>query len=231
MDDASGPHLSHMLMPIISKIMEATSQLRPPVDLSLPQICVVGSQSAGKSSVLENIVGQSLFPRGTGIVTRVPLILRLHAPDLNESSAAARDPGAPDPKDGSLRVEWCEFSHLPGQRFFDFEAGRNEIARYTDELAGSDRGVIDRPIFATVFAPRLLELTLVDLPGITKVPVGEQPADIEEKIRKLCLKYIEKENSIILVSTTAFVCLFLVIIHFANKHKSGHHCGKHGPLK
>lgn len=37
----------------------------------------INSQSSGKSSVLENIVGRDFLPRGTGIVTRRPLVLRL----------------------------------------------------------------------------------------------------------------------------------------------------------
>jgi len=45
--------------------------------LDLPQIAVVGGQSAGKSSVLESFVGKDFLPRGNGIVTRRPLILQL----------------------------------------------------------------------------------------------------------------------------------------------------------
>lgn len=45
--------------------------------LDLPQIAVVGGQSAGKSSVLENFVGRDFLPRGSGIVTRRPLVLQL----------------------------------------------------------------------------------------------------------------------------------------------------------
>ncbi|MPC22756.1 Dynamin-1-like protein [Portunus trituberculatus] len=45
--------------------------------MQLPQIVVVGSQSAGKSSVLESLVGRSFLPRGIGIVTRRPLVLQL----------------------------------------------------------------------------------------------------------------------------------------------------------
>ena len=45
------------------------------------QIAVVGSQSSGKSSVLESLVGYDFLPRGVGIVTRRPLILQLlHEP-------------------------------------------------------------------------------------------------------------------------------------------------------
>ena len=50
----------------------ATVGVQNPVDL--PQIVVIGSQSSGKSSVLENIVGRDFLPRGTGIVTRRPLV-------------------------------------------------------------------------------------------------------------------------------------------------------------
>lgn len=49
----------------------------------------------------------------------------------------------------------------------------------------------------------MLTLTLVDLPGITKVPVGDQPEDIENQIRKMCIDYIANPNSIILAVTAA----------------------------
>ncbi|CAH1426923.1 unnamed protein product [Lactuca virosa] len=45
---------------------------------ALPTIVVVGGQSSGKSSVLESVVGKDFLPRGSGIVTRHPLVLQLH---------------------------------------------------------------------------------------------------------------------------------------------------------
>ena len=45
--------------------------------ISLPRIAVLGEQSAGKSSLLESIAGLTFLPRGTGIVTRRPLELRM----------------------------------------------------------------------------------------------------------------------------------------------------------
>lgn len=59
---------------IVNKLQDAfaTVGVHNPVDL--PQIVVIGSQSSGKSSVLENIVGRDFLPRGTGIVTRRPLV-------------------------------------------------------------------------------------------------------------------------------------------------------------
>lgn len=66
-----------MLIPLVNKLQDAFSSLSVPLNLDLPQIAVVGSQSAGKSSVLENFVGRDFLPRGSGIVTRRPLILQL----------------------------------------------------------------------------------------------------------------------------------------------------------
>lgn len=45
--------------------------------LDLPQVAVVGSQSSGKSSVLEALVGRDFLPRGPEICTRRPLVLQL----------------------------------------------------------------------------------------------------------------------------------------------------------
>lgn len=69
--------------------------------------------------------------------------------------------------------------------------------------ADRSKGVSPLPINLKVFSPHVLNLTLVDLPGMTKVPVGGQPADIEVQIRKMCLQYVSKKNAIILAVTAA----------------------------
>ena len=45
--------------------------------ISLPRIAVLGTQSAGKSSLLEAVCGLNFLPRGSGVVTRRPLELRM----------------------------------------------------------------------------------------------------------------------------------------------------------
>ena len=49
----------------------------------------------------------------------------------------------------------------------------------------------------------VLNLTLIDLPGLTKVPVGDQPADIEQQIRGMIMTYITKESCLLLAVTPA----------------------------
>lgn len=64
-------------------------------------------------------------------------------------------------------------------------------------------GISPNPINLRIFSPNVLTLTLVDLPGLTKVPVGDQPRDIEKQIRDMLFRYISKPNAIILAVTAA----------------------------
>lgn len=99
--------------------------------------------------------------------------------------------------------EWGEFLHLPGQRFYDFGEIREEIQRETDRLTGRNKGISNKTINLRIFSPDVLNLTLVDLPGITKVSVGDQPEDIEDQIRNMCLHFISNPNAIILAVSAA----------------------------
>lgn len=99
--------------------------------------------------------------------------------------------------------EWGEFLHLPGEKFYDFNKIRAEIVRDTDAKTGRNAGISPQPINLRIFSPNVLTLTLVDLPGLTKVPVGDQPKDIEKQIKDMLLKYISRPACIILAVTAA----------------------------
>ncbi|KAF3919551.1 Dynamin-1 [Dactylellina cionopaga] len=169
--------------------------------LDLPQIVVVGSQSSGKSSVLENIVGRDFLPRGSGIVTRRPLVLQL----INVPSEDGLEPHTPAAL--SSGKEWAEFHHIPGRQYYEFTDVRKEIENETARIAGNNKGINRQPINLKIYSPHVLSLTLVDLPGLTKVPIGDQPTDIEKQTRSLILEYIAKPNSIILAVSPANVDL------------------------
>lgn len=171
--------------------------------IDLPQICVLGSQSSGKSSVLENIVGRDFLPRGTGIVTRRPLVLQL----INRPASDPKAQNGSARADGTNPDEWGEFLHLPGEKFYDFNKIREEIVRDTEAKTGRNAGISPLPINLRVYSPNVLTLTLVDLPGLTKVPVGDQPKDIEKQIRDMLMKYISKPACIILAVSAANVDL------------------------
>ncbi|KAH8513239.1 hypothetical protein H0E87_006508 [Populus deltoides] len=180
------------LISLVNKIQRACTALGdhgeatalPTLWDSLPSIAVVGGQSSGKSSVLESVVGKDFLPRGSGIVTRRPLVLQLHKID-----------------EGSR--EYAEFLHLPRKRFTDFAAVRREIQDETDRETGRTKQISSVPIHLSIYSPNVVNLTLIDLPGLTKVAVEGQPDSIVQDIENMVRSYIEKPNCIILAISPA----------------------------
>ncbi|CAH3027598.1 unnamed protein product [Porites evermanni] len=215
------------LIPVINKLQDVFNTVGTEA-IQLPQIVVVGAQSSGKSSVLENLVGRDFLPRGSGVVTRRPLILQLvHTPpkattsskrsskgikpksveDEDGDSYYSDDEGEDSPKENEEPEEWGKFLHLKERKIADFDEICQEIERETERVTGNNKGISSEPIRLKIYSPKVLNLTLVDLPGVTKVPVGDQPLDIENQIRHLILQYISNPNSIILAVTPANIDL------------------------
>lgn len=232
------------LMPIFSKLQETIFQ-SDFNEIDFPSMAIVGSQSSGKSSIIENIVGKDFLPRGTGIVTRRPLIIQLINFKLNEQSEF-ESPLSSNSISSNLNEiyslstsvssitderilkevstnknmrndesifsltstsEWGEFCHLPGKKFFDFSEIKNEIEEETRRVAGKNKEISSLPINLKIFSNKVVNLTLIDLPGLTKIPVGDQPTDIENQIKRLILEYISRSNCIILAVLPANVDL------------------------
>ncbi|KAF8407584.1 hypothetical protein HHK36_006718 [Tetracentron sinense] len=223
---------------------------------ALPSVAVVGGQSSGKSSVLESVVGRDFLPRGSGIVTRRPLVLQLHKTEQGQA-------------------EYAEFLHAPRKRFSDFgmlnldkyvfslwikfnvlsiasynielvihflrfvnmlsivseamdnlfayaASVRKEIQDETDRITGKSKHISNIPIHLSIYSPNglyihlpldfraefglnniFVNLTLIDLPGMTKVATEGQPDSIVEDIENMVRSYVEKPNSIILAISPA----------------------------
>uniref|UniRef100_A0AAZ3Q629 Dynamin n=1 Tax=Oncorhynchus tshawytscha TaxID=74940 RepID=A0AAZ3Q629_ONCTS len=166
------------LIPLINKLQDAFSCIGQSCNLDLPQIAVVGGQSAGKSSVLENFVGRDFLPRGSGIVTRRPLVLQL----VNN------------------QAEYAEFLHCKGRKFVDFDEVRLEIEAETDRITGSNKGISAVPINLRVYSLMVHTHTHTHT---HRVAVGDQPVDIEHQIRDMLMQFITKESCLILAVTPA----------------------------
>ena len=146
--------------------------------IKLPRICSLGTQSSGKSSVLESIVGLDFLPRGDGVVTRRPLELRLCHINSGEP--------------------WAIFEERKGTKFTDFVKVRETIEALTDEVCKTNKNIIDKPIVLNVYSQTCPDLTLVDLPGVTRVPIGDQPKNIEEITKNMARRYVDDPLTIIL---------------------------------
>ncbi|KAL8264306.1 hypothetical protein R6Q59_022436 [Mikania micrantha] len=153
----------------IRPILDAVDKLRrinvTQEGIPLPTIVFVGDQSSGKSSVLESLAGISL-PRAQEICTRVPLIMRLqHHPD-------------PVPE---FRLEFQKKTVKISEESQISEA----IDKATVEIAGNSKGISNVPLTLVVKKKGVPDLTMVDLPGITRVPIGDQPKDIYDQISEV----------------------------------------------
>ncbi|KAM1064329.1 hypothetical protein ACFX2I_028333 [Malus domestica] len=172
----------------IRPLLDAVDKLRNLMvmeeGIQLPTIVVVGDQSSGKSSVLESLAGISL-PRGHGICTRVPLVMRLQHHSSREPELSLQYNG---------RVEHTDEDNIS-----------EDIVNATNLIAGEGKGISDTPLTLLVKKKGVPDLTMVDLPGITRVPINGQPEDICDQIKNMIKAYIKPEECIILNVLSATV--------------------------
>ncbi|CAI9265565.1 unnamed protein product [Lactuca saligna] len=166
----------------IRPILDAVDKLRrlkvTQEGIPLPAIVVVGDQSSGKSSVLESLAGISL-PRGQNICTRVPLIMRLQ----NHPDAVPE-----------LILEYQKKTVM----IMEERQISDAIDKATVEIAGDNKGISNVPLTLVVKKNGVPNLTMIDLPGIARVAVGDQPENIYEQISDMIMEHIKPEESIIL---------------------------------
>lgn len=169
----------------LTSLIDSLRDLNVHEYISLPRIAVLGEQSAGKSSLLESIVGMDFLPRGSGVVTRRPLELRLiRTTDLGNTSSNSAFPY------GTFKGD--------SKKYSNFDEIRENIQKLTDTLCGTSQNIIDDPIVLTVYSPDCPDLTIIDLPGITRIPVGSQPKDIEAITKNMVTNYCKDPKTVIL---------------------------------
>ncbi|KAK0664190.1 Protein msp1 [Lasiodiplodia hormozganensis] len=184
-DDRSDERIARdeQMMMLTKKMIEIRGLLQTvgqSDSLTLPSIVVIGSQSSGKSSVLEAIVGHEFLPKGSNMVTRRPIELTL----VNTPEAHA---------------EYGEFPALGLGKVTDF----SQIQKTLTDLnlaVPSEQCVSDDPIQLRIYSPNVPDLSLIDLPGYIQVTGRDQPPELKEKIAELCEKYIAPPNIILAIS-------------------------------
>uniref|UniRef100_A0A9J7YJS5 Uncharacterized protein n=1 Tax=Cyprinus carpio carpio TaxID=630221 RepID=A0A9J7YJS5_CYPCA len=172
-------HYEEKIRPCIDTIDNLRS-LRVEKDLALPAIAVIGDQSSGKSSVLEALSGVAL-PRGSGIVTRCPLELKMiRTKDEEKWQGRISYLGKEEDIDDPAEVE-------------------KKIREAQDEMAGPGVGISNELISLQIISANVPDLTLIDLPGIARVAVKGQPENIGDQIKRLIRQFVTKQETINLV--------------------------------
>jgi replication fork clamp-binding protein CrfC len=167
------------LLGLTKKLIEIRNLLKninTSSDLQMPSIVVIGSQSSGKSSVLEAIVGNEFLPKGSNMVTRRPIELTLiHEPE-----------------------EFSEFPQLQLGKIKSFEKVQKTLVDL-NMAVDDEECVSDKPIELRIHSPNVPDLTMVDLPGYIQVTNKNQPKQLKEKIQELVEGYIQEPNIILAV--------------------------------
>ncbi|KGB77704.1 dynamin GTPase [Cryptococcus deuterogattii R265] len=187
---SSGGGDEHHLLQLTKKLIEIRSVLLS-VDqsdaLKLPSIVVIGSQSSGKSSVLEAIVGHEFLPKGNNMVTRRPIELTL----INTPANAASSSTTP--------AEYGVFPNMPGMGKITSFATIQKTLTDLNLSVPPELAVSDDPIHLQIHSPHVPDLTLIDLPGYIQISSMNQPEELKDKISSLCDKYIREPNIILAV--------------------------------
>ena len=163
-------------------------------DISIPRIAVVGSQSSGKSSILNSILGMDILPTGSNMVTRGPLQLEL-VQSVSDTKAVFGE---------YIEGEWVEIKSIkiqyPDPTIDEKTEINSMIKCITNQYAGEGMNITDKPIYLRIYSPNIPNLSLVDLPGLTMVACTDkgQPKDIKDRIRNLLHTYIDDPETIIL---------------------------------
>ncbi|KTW28975.1 hypothetical protein T552_01606 [Pneumocystis carinii B80] len=177
------------------EIRNILQQIKQNEKIALPNIVVIGSQSSGKSSVLEAIIGREFLPKGTDMVTRRPIELTLvHTFETDE---------------------YGEFPDLE-QKKVSFDQIQEIITELNYSVSENDY-ISDEPIRLNIFSPNVPDLTFIDLPGYIQIQSKDQPSSLKDRIIALCEKYIQEPNIILAVSSADVDLANSVALHASRK--------------
>lgn len=161
--------------------------------IKIPQLVVVGTQSSGKSSLLNAITQMDILPTGKNMVTRTPIKLELL---YNESTQINIQFGYY--KDNIFKSEATY--NLKSITSIDEETIRENITAFTQKYAGNEKNISYKEIVIRINSNSVPNLTLIDLPGLVMVACTDQgqPENIKDQIKDLIKYYIIQPNTIIM---------------------------------
>ncbi|KAE9548094.1 hypothetical protein FO519_008694 [Halicephalobus sp. NKZ332] len=169
----------------IKVIINAATRLNIMKEISVPRIVVVGTESTGKTSLINRIVNKDFLPSGAGIVTKMPIKIGLIHTPLND----------PEREKSGQHGDWATINK-ESKFYTDFNEVSNRLREIMNEKAG--KGVRDAEITVNIYSENAVNLTLVDLPGLVTNETKGQPHDIPKQIEDMVTKYISDPNTIIL---------------------------------
>lgn len=97
-----------------------------------------------------------------------------------------------------LKTPHAFFEELAGKKFTNFLEVKAAIEELTDRVCGKNKEIVDKPIILNIHSPSCPNLTLIDLPGLTRIAVGGQSEDIYKITSQMIGRYMADPSSVIL---------------------------------
>jgi dynamin 1-like protein len=136
----------------------------------LPLVIVVGSESTGKSSLLEKITKYELFPRNSGICTKMPIRFEMIHTQADEPCG--------------IRISHGKFTanYTP-----------QEILPALTEYMGNINAIMEEEMLVEIRTPHVMTFTVLDLPGLRSFP-----PDMAHAMSKIAHNYLSDKDALVL---------------------------------
>lgn len=181
------------LIAIADKVNLLCGQYQELTNLSASRVVVTGTQSSGKSTVVNRLIGFDALPTGRDIVTRTPIYIKLIHDELTHPKLVLYLPK------GDLREHVYEITldQHPQQKLEQF---RNKLMELTTIVAGNNKNISETPICLNIYWEKFkTNFSFVDLPGRVLIPTSDQPETLKQDIDNLIKKQLLVKNTIALV--------------------------------
>lgn len=181
------------LIAIADKVNLLCIQHQELTNMSASRVVVIGTQSAGKSSVVNRLIGIDALPTGRDIVTRTPIYIKL----INDKAL--------QPKlvlylsNGDTKEHECEII-LSDNSQQKLEQFRNKLMELTTIVAGNNKNISETPICLNIYWEKIkTNFSFVDLPGRVLISTSNQSETLKQDIDNLIKKQLLVKNTIALV--------------------------------
>lgn len=170
------------LVKMINQMQEQLNLVGNSLSINLPRIAVVGNQSSGKTSVLERLMCMDLLPKGSGTVTKRPIIIEMYNTTNDQVTINVSGVDFTDEKEARAKIE--------------------QLNREEGETHGEDKKffITKKPLTVKIYSPDVLTITLIDLPGLIINPdksIG-QDENLVKDIDDLVREFIDDSMCLIL---------------------------------
>lgn len=168
--------------------------------INLPRLVLTGTQSSGKSSIVNRFIGMNILPTGDNMVTRTPINIRLTtATKLNECIANIYIY-----IDGNKEIIYS--IEIENMNILEFQ---KQIIEATNRITDNTFSISNSQIFIDINSMNVENMTIIDLPGIVSISCMDkgQSENIVEDIKNLIIEQLQHPETYVLTVVSSLVDL------------------------